>query len=268
MQAEATQAKSQAEQSPIFLQNKKLLGKNEYVVPDNVLMAFKSVVDTSGLLGKQTIPEGVTLHANFLESKFLRMTFRGKERKFLSKLKKLGYSQQEAEHHVSVFVAGNIIFSHSGTMAPDFELGKLAHERLHMRIHNLPKEQANVLNEARDAILAADSRMLEKQTDEIGLVLKKEKNGELTAWQAYEEKNKLSESHPMILKENSKTSSIPGFFEMTVRTRPIEFYTYMLMGRLDPSVEQYVKEHYPKSYAIYDSLRSSIMSEIEEAKKK
>lgn len=228
--------------------NLKLLSKNEYVVPSDVMIAFSETVDPS-LMG---VPAG-----GFFKKDFLAVNNR--KEIFQNKLTELGYSSEQINHFTNLFKDGNLVFNEKDLATVEFS-AVLSHERLHREIHNLPEEKKKLLNEARDDViqdyLSKEERWSAKQ-DGIYLLVK---TGEISEEEHIKlSKAEISKENPILLDQFGGTDGL-----IPILRNHEEFYTYLAMDKLSPVVKDYLIIKHPQAYETYLNLKEGIDLQISE----
>ncbi len=242
--------------------NRKLLRKNEYVVPQNILSAWAQAVDPR-VAG---IPAGAFLEYDYLNTK-------EKNELFSNALKTLHYPSDQIRNFMATFKReNNIIFSDSALNSPDFTL-TLSHERMHKYISELPPNEQGVLNIARDVIIVDYNRRHEIRSNASTKVYeeyRKKPTGTFSMedYKRAEEQaiESIEQDKPIWWRETYEKYELQVRREI-VLAHPNEFYAYLVMGGLEPEIESYIEERFPESADIYRGLATRIKTEIEEASK-
>ena len=230
---------------------KNVLKEDESIIPKNVMKAFWEVVDKQSVMD---VPMGGYLGKNFLNTK-------EKEETFVKKLKDLNYSQAEIEKFKSLLEAGNKIVFNEEVLNQDNFLEIVAHERLHKKIAELNPTEKQILNKARDSILMDYREKEQKWSASSDSLIQLLKAGQIS-FEEYNQKlqAKILEANPILLDYKNSASSeniIP------ILGNKEEFYTYLMMGKLHPQVLDYIKNHFPDAYQIFNQLKNNINLEIQ-----
>ncbi len=239
--------------------NKKFIASDEFIVPQDVINTFARVVDPGMPPG--TEPGGGYFKSNFLDTPEKKEAFR-------KKLSDKGFSTDDIERISGYFEGDRIVFSDRVLAEEDFK-DVLAHERLHKAISHLDSDDLKKINEPRDFLIndyKIKSEEWSSEADSIYVELlgnadamnPQEREGRHEEYNT--RKHKLIMSHnPILLDKNDDDSDIDL---ATVTSRPDEFYTYLMNGRLSPRIEPFIRSNYPDAFKIYNDLRNDIYSKI------
>ncbi len=181
---------------------------------------------------------------------------------FLKKMEQLGYSEEEARVFMSYFENGNIVLSENELHKEGFR-DVLAHERLHKEIDNLPTKQRVVLNEARDFILKDFKEKELRWSQEIDFLFNLLQKGEINE-DEYNQRSKdaIMKANPILLDFENETAGL-----IFILRNQEEFYPYLMMNKLQPSVLEYIRLHFPQSFQIFENLKKEIYQQIQEKEK-
>jgi hypothetical protein len=242
--------KEKTKETPIE-RNRKFLIEEENVVPDVIMENYAQVVDKRNIL----IPAG-----GYFEKDCINTS--EEEKEFAERMKQLGYDEDGIEKLREIFSGHQIVFKEAALREKDF-LEILKHERLHKEISLLPREQKKTLNEAVIHIFddyQKKERILSQKTDQPEFVDLLRNNSEIYTAKRNEIISSL-DLEPILL-------DVDGNFDKGIAVsligRPQEFYPYLMMGKLSFKTEQFVREHFPASYKIYQELKDKIEKQISE----
>ena len=244
---DVSQINKKFEKDLLAQDNEKLLLEGEHVVDEEIMKAYANSADPNSI---GDTPAGGYFSKNYLD--------RPEEyRSFLKKMKKLGYDHEEIEKINKYFNNQNIVFNRAVLLEKNFtEI--LAHERLHQAIDRLPAKDQETLNAARDYIINDYKEKENICSTEIDKLLI---NGELKMDDVPQKQRELMEKIglPILNTDNS-------WALIQILRNPNEFYTYLMMGRLNQGVSDYLKNNFPEANLIYEILKNKIYSQIEGVK--
>ncbi len=244
--------------------NLKLLSAEERVIPSDVFRIFQKIVDLKSS-ENFTIPQGVFLTKNFLDTE-------DRLENFQKELLAMSCTEEQADKYVESFSEGNIVYNEDALSNEDF-VNIVAHERFHKITSQLTENDRGDLNEARDFIiqnyLESREEFIQKE-DKLYEEFFKDRtfSNEEERRETYEKYatqiKLLLDQHNVILRDKEgQCSSI--FLDIVVK-RPNEFYTHLMMGKLNPSIENYIKSNFPKAFRIFDHTRATIYGTLRVAK--
>ncbi len=225
--------------------NERLLLKDEFVVPEEVIKAYSEVVDPT-MIG---VPAGGYFKKDYLNTPEEKKSFK-------KRIEDMGYGSKDLLKFKRYFSGKNIVFNYSELEKENFK-DILAHERLHKCIAFLPEQEGDILNKARDYIIN-DYRAKEAQWS--GRIDKLLVDGSLKIDDyPHKERELIEKFDPILLDFNGGTGGL-----IPVLRNADEFYPYLMMNKLSPKVDSFIRSKFPEAHLIYEILKNKINNQIEE----
>ncbi|MFH1541990.1 MAG: hypothetical protein ABIE84_02740 [bacterium] len=201
----------------------KYLRPGEFIVPSEVLQAFRQLFDKDMPLATNEV-EGVYLQKNFLASP-------QRQEQFRKNLIKLNLTDNQIESLVALFSSTDVIIATARIITENKFFDFLLHERMHQAMKRLTPAKRELLTRATKEVLSA--------TDENFQPLITIPDSKQSKTQPVTKRERLIDHHQ----------------DATQNWE--EFYTYLSQGSWPPVATQLLSSFHPEAYALYSRLKQA-----------
>lgn len=203
----------------------KLLRKNEYLVPDNILNIYYQTIDVNAI--NITNVSGGYIDRNWLSRE-------GKTDEFGEKLKKLGLDEEEADGFLSLFSSKDVIILNDSLLRDEKKFKEiLFHERIHEEMSHLNKEDLDSLKAGYNDVENHPAIPVNPDSN-FG----------------------VSERSFLEDKFDTENTNSHGWFSAIASFNWKEFYPYLANGKFVPRVLEEIRKNHPGAYKIFEKMES------------
>jgi len=225
----------------------KHLKDNEYIVPDDVFIAYAETVSVAKPFDQDI---KVPPEAHYIKQSYLDTN--QKRENFVFRLKKLKLSDYDINIYYAIFNTEKIIVLRFSVFKSGFIKISLPHERIHYEIDKLSESELKVIREAEEELIK--TRIDFTKAKDEGLLTE----SEIESHESYKEiARKNPRSAELINSMKAiEVKSPKGFREISISQNWTEFYCYLATGDIYDRAEKLLQRSYPEAYRIFIEMKA------------